>query len=145
MVVLIFVIGGTLILMAKSSTPEYIKQEIILIEIRDCIWYGCDEHRVFDESEGEKDKIVLPDSLLNFPPVRSKLEEIKNFAQSCDLIYNPNGYKNDSWIAAFRSYDINTLFLGNLVLLSDKKITRKRGILEDVEKIKELKYYSIKK
>ena len=92
LVVVLILIITILILMAIATTPPRVRQIITLSTFRDCIWYGFDGGVTFSESDGEKKKIILPDSLTDYTPivVRFGLKELESFIEKCDLIYNPN-------------------------------------------------------
>ena len=137
-----------LILMANSTTPPRIKQIVILATIKRCIWYGCQGNIILSESDGEKEEIVLPESLTEYVPPTTLfgLEELNSCTEKCDLIYNPKGYEKKTWIIIYNAKDFNSRFGGNYVLWSNKEISRKRGIIKKIKKQKSsYKYYSTRK
>ena len=132
--------------MANATTPPRVRQTITLAVFRDYIWYG--ERKVFDKSYGEKEKLVLPKSLFAYTLAAEKcnLKELRNFTKECDLIYNPEGYENNTWIITWKANDLETLVGGNLTLWSNKEINRKRGMIKEIKKQQEkFKYYVIGK
>ena len=62
----------------------------------------------------------------------------------CKLIYNPNGYKDKTWIAVHIGKGVRSKLYGNYVLLYNKEIKRERHILETARKTKGVKYYTVK-
>ena len=129
-------------MMAMSTTPNRLRQMVVLKLVKDCIWHGYDGTHALNEAEGTVEKIKLPDSILEYPPISlMKLEEYESFNKKCNLFYNPKGYEEGTWILFFDSKDIDTLIEGNLVLWSDKSISRKHGMMEGIEEKKDVKYY----
>jgi hypothetical protein len=69
------------------------------------------------------------------------LRELNAFNKDCNLLYNPKGYEEKTWILTFISKDIETLIEGNLTLWSDKTITRKHNMKNVAQKTKGIKCY----
>ena len=132
------------IMLGLETTPTGLKQRATLGTIRDCTWYGFKEYIILHKADGEKAQIVLPESLMAYTPVavHFDLKEIAGLTDECDLIYNPKGYEDKTWIVIYNTDDFWSRLLGNYVLWSDKEIKRKRGIIEDVKTAQGLKYYS---
>lgn len=144
LIVVILLIILAIILMAISTTPKSIGQKIVLGSIRDCIWYGFDEKGILGETGGEKNAIILPKSLMEYTPIviHYNLNKLEGFTDDCDLIYNPNGYEQKTWVVIYNANDIESRLWGNYVLWSNKEIKRKRGIIGEIKKEQGLKYYS---
>jgi len=138
-VVIIYIVTA-----AFQTTPTGLKQRLTLGTIRDCIWYGFDEKGILSQSNGEKQEIVLPESLMEYNPLvyHFNLKEREGLSEDCDWIYNPNGYKDKTWIVIYNAADLKSRLSGNYVLWSDKEIRRKRGIKEDAKTGYGFRYYS---
>ncbi len=145
LIALIVLVISAIILMAISVTPKTTGQKIVLSSIRDCIWYGFDEKGILPETSGEKEKIVLAQSLVEYTPlvIHYNLEEVDEYYDGCELIYNPQGYEDKTWIVIYNSDDFKTRLFGNYVLWSNKEIQRKKGVLKDLNRYNNLKYYCI--
>ncbi len=142
---LILLIIVTVILMGIAKSPPYARQIVLLNDIKGCIWYGFKEYAIFIKPDAEKEEIVLPKSLTDYTPVvfYHDLKELENLTKECDLVYNPKGYENKTWIVIYNGHDLNTWLGGNLTLWSNKEIKRKRGIIKELKEYDGLKYYSI--
>ena len=70
-----------------STTPNRLRQMVVLKRVKDCIWHGYNGTRALSESEGSIDDIKLPASILNYPPIQSlKIEEFESFNKKCKNI-----------------------------------------------------------
>ena len=126
--------------MQESPDYEYLT---LLDGIRQCVWYGFEGYAFVGEQE--KTEIILPESLMELIPLFRwvELNEIDSYTEKCSLIYNPNGYRDNTWIAVYANGG-NCLF-GNHVLWSNKEIKCERGVLKNAIKTNGVKYYSVKK
>ncbi len=120
------------------SDKEYL---YLLAPIRDCIWYGFDENGILYH---DQEKIVLPESLLELTPLHRdySLKEYDKEPDNCRLIYNPNGYKDKTWIVVYIEERFWPKLFGDYVLLYNKEIKQERDILEIARKTKGVKYYT---
>lgn len=141
----IFVIVSLiLILWPQRGLPTRVKQKMILGIIKNCIWYGCDESTIYNGSKDQKKDILLPETLEEYKSLVTEfgLNESIN-ANKSDLLFNPRGIENKTWIAVFKAKGIKGLYMGDLVLWYDKRIENKKGFYKKVSEKPGCKSYII--